>query len=153
MDELRPLLTSLRPYLLVEVSSCKARGNVYIISHFGPTSRRRSRGGRGWHCCCSQQELALQHLVQPAAADGAGTPRAASAAVPAGGAASRGAEGINTSLATIPTGYFGGSGLAPRPDADIQALAQQRVIVIEKWEGRAYTAPLTDHVLLPPTPA
>jgi hypothetical protein len=60
---------------------------------------------------------------------------------------------INTSLATIPTGYFGGSGLAPRPDADIQALAQQRVIVIEKWEGRAYTAPLTDHVLLPPTPA
>jgi hypothetical protein len=107
----------------------------------------------GGHCCCSQQELALQHLVQPAAADGAGTPRAASAAVPAGGAASRGAEGINTSLATIPTGYFGGSGLAPRPDTDIQALAQQRVIVIEKWEGRAYTAPLTDHVLLPPTPA
>jgi len=64
-----------------------------------------------------------------------------------------GLAGINTSLATIPTGYFGGSGLAPRPDTDIQALAQQRVIVIEKWEGRAYTAPLTDHVLLPPTPA
>eukprot|EP01048_Picozoa_sp_COSAG05_P003312 COSAG05_NODE_150_length_16171_cov_64.740356_14_plen_84_part_00 len=41
---------------------------------------------------------------------------------------------INTSLATIPTGYFGGSGsTSVRSDAAIAALAQQRVIVIEKW--------------------
>jgi hypothetical protein len=87
--------------------------------------------------------LVLLLLLSLLAALRAAEPRVAGLAVP----------GINMSLATIPTGYFGGSGLAPRPDANIQALAQQRVIVIEKWEGRAYTAPLTDHVLLPPTPA
>ena len=47
---------------------------------------------------------------------------------------------IDTSLATIPTGYFGGSGATGggsyhRSDADIAELANQRVIVIEKWEG------------------
>lgn len=40
----------------------------------------------------------------------------------------------NTSLATLPTAYFGGT-TAPRPQANIAMLARQRLVIIEKWEG------------------
>ena len=61
------------------------------------------------------------------------------AALLAGAAASaaaghKGSRGVNTSLHTIPVGYFGG--LAdPRTAANLQGLSKMRVAVIEKWEG------------------
>ena len=45
---------------------------------------------------------------------------------------SRTPPGPNTSLATMPTGYFGGNS-GVRGAAQIAALAQQRLIVIAKW--------------------
>ena len=59
---------------------------------------------------------------------------------------------INTSLATIPTGYFGGSPVASRPAYDIAALAQQRVIVIEKWEGPCWAGCIANSSQTPPVP-
>ena len=59
---------------------------------------------------------------------------------------------INTSLATIPTGYFGGSPVASRPASDIAALAQQRVIVIEKWEGPCWAGCIANSSQTPPVP-
>lgn len=40
----------------------------------------------------------------------------------------------NTSLATVPTAYFGGN-FAARADANIEMLAKMRIVMIEKWEG------------------
>lgn len=62
---------------------------------------------------------------------------------------------IDTSLATIPTGYFGGSGATGggsyhRSDADIAELANQRVIVIEKWEGPCWDECLANSSHTPP---
>ena len=61
---------------------------------------------------------------------------------PSGGVSTpaTGPQAIDTSLDTIPTGYFGGTGdngglTTRRTDAEIQQLAQQRVVVVEKWEG------------------
>eukprot|EP01047_Picozoa_sp_COSAG01_P054730 COSAG01_NODE_6013_length_3901_cov_11.941610_6_plen_103_part_00 len=42
---------------------------------------------------------------------------------------------INTSLGTIPTGYFGGAKNGTRSDGDIAQLAKMRLVWIEKWEG------------------
>ena len=63
---------------------------------------------------------------------------------------------IVTSLDTIPTGYFGGSGgtggksRSRRTDAEIAALAQQRVVVIEKWEGPCWDECLSNSSHTPP---
>ena len=43
----------------------------------------------------------------------------------------------NTSLATTPTGYFGGN-FARRDNASIAMLAKSRIVMIEKWEGRCW---------------
>ena len=43
----------------------------------------------------------------------------------------------NTSLATTPTGYFGGNA-ARRDNASIAMLAKNRIVMIEKWEGRCW---------------
>ena len=59
---------------------------------------------------------------------------------------------INTSLYTIPTGYFGGNGVAPRPQDEIELLAEQRMIVIEKWEGPCWAECLSNSSSHPPIP-
>lgn len=41
---------------------------------------------------------------------------------------------INTSLATVPVGYFGGNA-ARRGGANIAMLAKMRLVMLEKWEG------------------
>eukprot|EP00117_Sycon_ciliatum_P009433 scpid74275/ scgid11723/ len=41
----------------------------------------------------------------------------------------------NTSLETIPLGYFGGVSGHPRAQASYDMLAKMRIVVIEKWEG------------------
>ena len=41
----------------------------------------------------------------------------------------------DTSLDTIPVGYFGGMNCKERAQANIEILAKMRVVVIEKWEG------------------
>eukprot|EP00035_Acanthoeca_spectabilis_P001829 m.83066 g.83066 ORF g.83066 m.83066 type:complete len:474 (-) comp11171_c0_seq4:93-1514(-) len=43
----------------------------------------------------------------------------------------------NTSLATVPVGYFGGNTLH-RGDANIAMLAKLRIVMIEKWEGHCW---------------
>ena len=65
---------------------------------------------------------------------------------------------IDTSLATIPTGYFGGSGATGggaagsyrRSDAEIAQLARQRVVVVEKWEGPCWDGCLANSSRKPP---
>jgi hypothetical protein len=70
-------------------------------------------------------------------------------------AASAAPRPIDTSLRTIPTGYFGGSGATGggsyrRSDADIAELAKQRVVVIEKWEGPCWDECLANSSRTPP---
>jgi len=43
----------------------------------------------------------------------------------------------NTSLATVPTAYFGGNTVR-RGNANIEMLAKMRLVMIEKWEGRCW---------------
>ena len=43
----------------------------------------------------------------------------------------------NTSLATVPTAYFGGN-YAYRNVANIAMLAKQRIVMLEKWEGHCW---------------
>ena len=65
---------------------------------------------------------------------------------------------IDTSLATIPTGYFGGSGgegtgaSTVRSPSSIKELAQQRVVVVEKWEGPCWDECLANSSSTPPLP-
>ena len=59
---------------------------------------------------------------------------------------------VNTSWATIPTGYFGGAKNGTRSDADIAALAQMRLVFIEKWEGPCWDECLANSSLTPPIP-
>jgi hypothetical protein len=44
----------------------------------------------------------------------------------------------NISLATLPVGYFGGLSVHPRPAANLAMLSQQRMVMIEKWEGHCW---------------
>ena len=44
----------------------------------------------------------------------------------------------NTSLATVPVGYFGGNA-QHRGDANVAMLAKMRIVMIEKWEGPCWT--------------
>lgn len=44
----------------------------------------------------------------------------------------------NTSMATLPVGYFGGLSVHPRPQANLEMLAKLRVVMIEKWEGHCW---------------
>ena len=55
----------------------------------------------------------------------------------------------NTSLATVPTAYFGGN-YAHRGDASIEMLAKMRLIMVEKWEGKCWQDCLTQGVGSPP---
>jgi hypothetical protein len=59
---------------------------------------------------------------------------AAAAAAAARAAAPPGSRRVNTSLATIPVGYFGGLSDA-RTAANLDGLSKMRLVVIEKWEG------------------
>ena len=59
---------------------------------------------------------------------------------------------INTSWATIPTGYFGGAKNGTRSDAEIAILARMRVVFIEKWEGPCWDECLANSSLSPPVP-
>lgn len=60
----------------------------------------------------------------------------------------------NTSLATIPTAYFGGKGgkSGPRDDANIAMLAKARLIILEKWEGPCWDGCLANATAEPPLP-
>jgi hypothetical protein len=49
----------------------------------------------------------------------------------------------NTSLATVPTAYFGGA-FARRGEANIEMLSKQRIIMVEKWEGHCWQDCLAD---------
>jgi hypothetical protein len=49
----------------------------------------------------------------------------------------------NTSLATVPVGYFGGN-CKPRPEANLEMLSKMRVVCIEKWEGPCWNQCLTN---------
>ena len=78
--------------------------------------------------------------------------------VPPAAALPAGPRAIETSLDTMPTGYFGGSGATGagsteswrRTDAQIAELAKQRVIVIEKWEGPCWDECLANSSRTPP---
>ena len=59
---------------------------------------------------------------------------------------------INTSWATIPTGYFGGAKNGTRSDAEIAILARMRVVFIEKWEGPCWDECLANSSSSPPVP-
>eukprot|EP00038_Savillea_parva_P016780 m.18063 g.18063 ORF g.18063 m.18063 type:complete len:491 (-) comp3561_c0_seq1:59-1531(-) len=49
----------------------------------------------------------------------------------------------NTSLATVPVGYFGGNA-GHRDDASIAMLAKARIVMLEKWEGHCWQDCLND---------
>lgn len=46
---------------------------------------------------------------------------------------------VDTNLATIPAGYFGGNANRSRSARQVEALAQMRLVVIEKWEGPCWS--------------
>lgn len=55
-------------------------------------------------------------------------------------AAVTGITAPNTSLATVPVGYFGGNA-AHRGNASIEMLAKCRIVMIEKWEVSVSSRP------------
>ena len=59
---------------------------------------------------------------------------------------------IDTSLDTIPTGYFGGAKNGTRDAASLAQLAAQRVVWIEKWEGPCWNECLENSSHTPPIP-
>ena len=59
---------------------------------------------------------------------------------------------IDTSLGTIPTGYFGGAKNGTRDAASLAQLAAQRVVWIEKWEGPCWSECLENSSHAPPLP-
>ena len=58
----------------------------------------------------------------------------------------------DTSLDTIPVGYFGGVNCKQRSEDNIQMLAKMRVIVIEKWEGPCWYECYNNLTKNPPVP-
>ena len=57
----------------------------------------------------------------------------------------------NTSFATIPVAYFGGTTEA-RPAGNLDMLAKQRLVMVEKWEGRCWADCLANSTKTPPLP-
>jgi hypothetical protein len=66
--------------------------------------------------------------------------------------ASRSLVPINTSLATIPVGYFGGSHADIRGPASLDMLSKMRLITIEKWEGPCWQQCIVNSSQTPPIP-
>ena len=58
----------------------------------------------------------------------------------------------DTSLDTLPVGYFGGVNCKTRSQESIQMLAKMRVIVIEKWEGPCWYECYANLTMKPPVP-
>ena len=58
----------------------------------------------------------------------------------------------DTSLDTIPVGYFGGVNCKERSQGNIDMLAKMRVIVIEKWEGPCWYECYSNLTKNPPIP-
>ena len=58
----------------------------------------------------------------------------------------------DTSLDTLPVGYFGGVNCKQRSEENIQMLAKMRVIVIEKWEGPCWYECYANLTMSPPVP-
>lgn len=58
----------------------------------------------------------------------------------------------DTSLDTIPVGYFGGVNCTQRAQENIEMLAKMRVIVIEKWEGPCWYECYSNLTMNPPVP-
>ena len=58
----------------------------------------------------------------------------------------------DTSLDTIPVGYFGGVNCKLRSEENIAMLAKMRVIVIEKWEGPCWYECYSNLTMNPPVP-
>lgn len=69
----------------------------------------------------------------------------------AGGAAATTITPPNTSLATIPVAYFGGT-TAPRPPANYRMLSRMRIVMVEKWEGACWADCLKNSTATPPLP-
>jgi hypothetical protein len=55
----------------------------------------------------------------------------------------------NTSLATIPVAYFGGT-TKLRPHANVEMLAKMRIVMVEKWEGHCWADCLANATATPP---
>eukprot|EP01052_Picozoa_sp_SAG31_P007693 SAG31_NODE_371_length_16628_cov_3.741943_1_plen_391_part_00 len=55
----------------------------------------------------------------------------------------------NTSLATIPVAYFGGT-TERRPPANLVMLSKMRIVMIEKWEGHCWADCLANATVSPP---
>lgn len=58
----------------------------------------------------------------------------------------------DTSLDTLPVGYFGGVNCKTRSQESIAMLAKMRVIVIEKWEGPCWYECYANLTMKPPVP-
>ena len=58
----------------------------------------------------------------------------------------------DTSLETLPVGYFGGVNCKERSQDNIEMLAKMRVIVIEKWEGPCWYECYNNLTMNPPVP-
>ena len=58
----------------------------------------------------------------------------------------------DTSLDTLPVGYFGGVNCKERSQENIDMLAKMRVIVIEKWEGPCWYECYANLTMNPPVP-
>ena len=57
----------------------------------------------------------------------------------------------NTSLATIPVAYFGGT-TKPRPQANLEMLSKMRLVMVEKWEGHCWADCLANSTAVPARP-
>lgn len=57
-----------------------------------------------------------------------------------------------TSLDTLPVGYFGGVNCNERSQENIKMLAKMRAIVIEKWEGPCWYECYNNLTMVPPVP-
>ena len=58
----------------------------------------------------------------------------------------------DTSLDTLPVGYFGGVNCKERSQENIEMLAKMRIIVIEKWEGPCWYECYANLTMSPPIP-
>lgn len=58
----------------------------------------------------------------------------------------------DTSLDTLPVGYFGGVNCKQRSQGNIEMLAKMRVIIIEKWEGPCWYECYANLTKSPPVP-